>query len=246
MPLKKPKYPNVYHKVNRRFLQETWKQSSGHTVLPRKELTLNKLGLRKNEKIHFFAAHSGEWADALRNKGVNVDVSDITKEQLEKLRKIKFDRVIEIPGQLHNIVPEYYDWSISFEPIPLFEYRQMHHALRRGLLNKKGIKLIMAANFTYYEPYKKQLIDFAKSYDLNIELQEIDGTGEGRLYKLYLVTIETNSIARRNAELDIYVEKALINYTEINSKTIISLARYLGVSVGQILLSLNRLGIKRE
>lgn len=245
MPIKKPTFPNVYHKIKKKYINISWNNAPGHATKPtnsffRKSLDLKEFGLKRKEKIHFFCAYSGEWASALKKTGMYVDVSDMSPAQLDKLRKLGFDRVIDMPAQLHNLVPEYYDWSVSFEPIPLFYNNTIEHTLRRGTLNKRGIKLIMSSAFvnnTYLDPLKR----FAKKYGLTInsQLTQIDNNLSTNIY---IITLETNPLARKKAELDIYVEKALINYNVLNRQTIIALAQYLGTTFDAIVASLKRLG----
>jgi hypothetical protein len=245
MPIREPRFPNVYHKINRKYVNNSWNIGRGHETKPtnsffRNSLNLKELGLKPKEKIHFFCAYSGEWAKALKETGMYVDVSDMSPTQLDRLKKLGFDRVIDMPAQLHNLVPEYYDWSISFEPIPLFHNKTIEHTLRRGALNKKGIKIIMGSAFVnteYLDPLKR----FAKKYGLTIDSQ-VTNIDNDLSTTIYIITLKTNPLARRKAELDIYVEKALINYNVLNKQTIIALAKYLGTSFDAIVASLKRLG----
>ena len=101
------------------------------------------------KRFIFFAAYSGEWAKALANQGLVVDTSDINDAQVNKLNadSQKLNSVVRRPAEMHNIIPNYYDWSISYEPVPLFGSNSLEFTLRTSLLNKKGLKLIFSSEF---------------------------------------------------------------------------------------------------
>jgi hypothetical protein len=232
---------------NRRTANHMWANAEKkHSTMPLKNQNVaNKLGLKTTDKVHYFASFSGEWAKAIANDVQQLDASDITNFWADKLKKDKdkINRVSELPAEIHNPLPEYYDWSVSFEPIPLLYSGGLEPTIRAGLLNKKGIKLIFSSVVfdNINRLFQKRIIALSRIYKFNvkIDITEID-TNRLNQEPIELVTITTNDVARKQAELDISVER-LRSRLPTNNNTINYMAKILNVPRYQILLSLKRL-----
>jgi hypothetical protein len=228
---------------SRKIVAPVWRNTiSKHGAIPSDPKLNEKLNLSTNERVHFFCAYSGEWAHTIAEQGAIVDVSDIAPEQLTKYDT--FNRVSGLPAEMHNVMPEYYDWSISFEPIPLFFGGQEKalDTLRIGLLNKKGIKIIFRKDY-WYDGYIWALNQICEKYGLTLKTEEIE-INDNQENKYFIFTIKTNPKARRLAEIDIFVERMAFRLKDKDPEQAIKyMARILGITEQEVLESLERITI---
>lgn len=235
---------------------KVWDQSKKHNLIPKDKKLFEKIGLDIGERIHYFASFSGEWAKALAEQGLNVDASDVSKQRVDKLKrdpKKVNPFVRQLPAQIHNIVPNYYDWSVSFEPHPLLE-TGLRYVIRTALLNRKGLKIILGPHSKNYGEYKRICQMVAKLYGAQIPDKLESTTISGKLqtdqerytsgdHNILIITILTNPEARRKAELDIFVERKLEKYSGDKYEFIKKIAKEFNISEKKITESVERVTI---
>lgn len=134
---------------------------------------LDKLGIKKGEKVLAIAGYYGDWAYALQKNGIKVDFSDVSKSivnWVKKQKDRKFEKYFVSGYELLPKKEKEYDWTFTYEAcgggqgLPL--------AYLRSLLNKKGGILVlffrpddpekMGSKLKRYPLIVKQL---AKAYD---------------------------------------------------------------------------------
>ncbi len=111
---------------------------------PKDPKILDKLDIKKKDKVLAIASYYGDWAYALQKYGAKVDLSDVSKQIVNWVKKQK-DRKFEkcfVSG--YELIPKkekQYDWTFTYEAcgggqgLPL--------AYLRSLLNKKGGILVL-------------------------------------------------------------------------------------------------------
>lgn len=245
----------------------------GNRFVPKDKKILEKMGLRKGERVHFFVAYSGDWAKELANRGINVHASDVSERAVKYLKSKpgRIRQVTRMPAGYGPIVPNYYDWSISFEPYPAVRPpRLQEDALRMGLINKKGLKMIFwGVNITFWRGGYKRAFEvsstdedilqrmnrFARLYgakagekriNLNRKAGVLFGvpsfSTEARTKAdMRMFTMETTPEARRKAELDLYVERRKYSRTGTQGELVKKLAKEFKVSEQEIRESLKRI-----
>jgi len=239
---------------NKRNKSLIWANQERHKYIPKSKNLATKLGLNPKERIHFFAAFSGEWSKALAEQGLTVDTSDITFTQSRKLNKNKgeLNNINNLPAELHNIIPEYYDWSISYEPIPIHGNLALEYTWRTGLLNKKGMKIIYSPTFKQSETsrYIARLKKFSELYGITFKedfviLYSRNSKDTNVPVRYQIITITTTPEARRKADLDIFVERRItsskINLIKLKLKHIIIIAKEFGKTEREIFESIKRI-----
>ena len=112
--------------------------------IPKDPNILNKLGIKKGEKVLAIAGYYGDWDYALEKNGAKVDFSDVSKSivnWVKKQKDRKFKRYIVSSYELIPKKEKEYDWSFTYEAcgggqgLPI--------AYLRSLLNKKGGILVL-------------------------------------------------------------------------------------------------------
>jgi hypothetical protein len=188
-------------------------QTKQDFILAEKNLS-QKLGFNKGEKIDFFAACSGDWARALAEE-LEVHASDVSKKVVENLKRNqgKIKSVQQRAAEYGAIVPNYFDWTVSFEPYPIFLFSShgMINTVRMSLINRKGLKAVFEVNTPGL--YKRKIRLFAELYEVKlkeetVKIRVIKATERiPKEREMLIFTVETNPKARKKAELDLYVER---------------------------------------
>lgn len=143
----------------KKILQPLWSHNPGEGVnqtgwhkqdvlmqgsRPKDPQILNKLGIKKGEKVLAIAGYYGDWAYALEKNGAKVDFSDVSKQivnWVKKQKDRKFKRYIVSGYELLPKKEKEYDWTFTYEAcgggqgLPL--------AYLRSLLNNKGGILVL-------------------------------------------------------------------------------------------------------
>ena len=168
---------------------------------------LDKVGLSSGEDVFFFAGYHGDWPSALARAGCNVTYADLSEGLADLVRRGERGRnFVEIfagdGGRYPNRTAAY-DWSMSFEPLPMRDTDSLYRALERSLLNRKGGKIVV-------RPKTEDLIaplveSFAAEKGAEYRLDRIDISAK-RKYGLRIesiphtvLTVETNDELRRAA-----------------------------------------------
>ncbi len=101
-----------------------------------------KIGITPGEKVLFFAGGGGNWAESIANK-TSLTFSDLTKRIVERVGKKREigEKQITINALRVPVKRDEFDWSVSFEPVPLAG-QALPLAVLRGLLNRRGVKII--------------------------------------------------------------------------------------------------------
>lgn len=192
---------------------KVWKKKmykSQHTIPNDKDL-LKKIGLTKEDKILTIAGYYGDWTNAIAKAGCKTTYSELSKNLVDFARKklSKNKNIQKFVCANYIIIPKKekeYDWTLTFEPIG--GEMGLSIAVLRGLLNKKGIKII------HYPRENKPLKSYAR-YELipkvyggkfNRKSVFIKGINQKfqKLDKSHIITtIITNNKARKKAKEDI-------------------------------------------
>ena len=212
------------------------------------------VGIKKGSSVFFFAGCYGSWAEALARDGIKVTYSDVSANMVQGVKGrakevIARYRVFEASQWPRR--PEKYDWSVSFEPIPI-KSTGLPLALMRSLLNKKGAKLIYSTLF---------IGDSRIAFNLAKRIAELYGAScrvkrarvrdfrNGQKRGIRIITLKTNERARRKAWVDVQVLKAVrskrkergerkLTFEELLQSERI---KRLGISEEELVESLNRL-----
>jgi hypothetical protein len=211
-----------------------------------------KLGVAKGSKILFFAGFAGDWASALGSFS-NVRFTDINRDMI-KHAKAKIEGQVEsFKRAAAETVPQrknIYDWSFSFEPYPLLFRKRSQVTLMRGLLNKKGIKLVFAPgdvnNMRLPAKFVNRGKQIADIYGVSLEERiitvdgRVKGRGEPKPRQLFMLTLRTNAKVRDAVHLDFRLLR-LLDRMERKGIAAEEIAKRLRVSLTRINASLDRI-----
>ncbi|MFQ5531795.1 MAG: hypothetical protein ACE5ES_04230 [Candidatus Nanoarchaeia archaeon] len=195
--------------------QDIWRQGT----IPEDKKLLQKLGIKKGDKVLAIASYYGDWAKELKKAGAKVDYSDVSKSMVNYVKKQKdrkFNRYIHSGYESIPKKPLEYDWTFTYEAcgggqgLPI--------AYLRSLLNNKGGILVLHYNLKNPEAmggkldrYKMIVKNLAKAYGSKASVIRKKIVAKGKtdkltLNKIYIIhKITTNNPARKKAEIDIKV-----------------------------------------
>ncbi len=177
---------------------------------------LNKLRIKKGEKVLAIAGYYGDWAYALQKNGAKVDFSDVSKSIVNWVKKQndrKFEKYILSGYELLPKKEKEYDWTFTYEAcgggqgLPL--------AYLRSLLNKKGGILVlffrpdkpekMGSKLTRYPLIVNQLAKVygGKSVVIRKSIKAHRAEMPDKYYTFIIHKIITNNKARELAKKDI-------------------------------------------
>lgn len=128
-----------------------------------------KIGVKKNSKVLFIAGGAGWWAGKLAEK-TKLTFTDISKKQVDLAAKKKIGvNQFTINALRVPLKEKQYDWTVSFEPLPL-KGNALPLVMLRGLLNEKGVKIISK----YFSSGEKETAQKLKEiYGANIRTSEV-------------------------------------------------------------------------
>lgn len=237
-------YKEQLKKINARW--EIKKTHHTQSTTPIDPKLLNKIGLEKKDKVLYFAGCYGDWAKAISHQ-TELVYTDATKSVLEYAKtrnKGKIKRFKLITAELVPQRPMIYDWSVSYEPIPLLRTNTLKFSLTRSLLNKKGAKLIYSF---LYEAEKKETLSqierIARIYSAEVELKKtFVETNSKRWQKtpvpISTITLKTNPRARKKAFIDLRILNAI---DKESSMTIAQIAKKFKISKLEVINSIKRI-----
>ncbi|MCX6804324.1 MAG: hypothetical protein NTY48_07220 [Candidatus Diapherotrites archaeon] len=200
----------------------------GQSIRPRDPQLLSKLGMASGDRVLVVAGFTGDWARAIAHDA-RVTFTDLIREAVIRARK-KTSFVAKLAGMKGNIIsakaipaeraverPSVYDWTFSYEPIPIQTSGAIKLVALRSLLNRRGLCLAWGpfreANFeesnysTLYE-----LSEISRIYgiaDPVISRPKIIQTVFGGKSEVEVVRLLTNDSAREKAWLDVRLLKVL-------------------------------------
>ncbi|MDD5163557.1 MAG: hypothetical protein PHD95_05105 [Candidatus ainarchaeum sp.] len=244
------KFPNLRRKPRS---EEIWKADSGtfkhQALIPANKDLLKKVGIKPKEKVLVFAGCFGDVAQALAQE-CEVHYTDAGKSMTKFVRTKRPGQIRSFrtrPMQLYPRRKLVYDWSFSFEPLPLMYSANFKLTLIHSLLNRKGAIIVQQEFAKYFaEKLTTQANQVAKIYGAKLKISTTQiiekrddsqfGTG------CQVITLETNFFARRRAALDLkvlhFLNRALKKGQEISNQ---ELAKLAGTSLRQIEKSRERL-----
>ncbi|MDD5331655.1 MAG: hypothetical protein PHE43_02440 [Candidatus Nanoarchaeia archaeon] len=214
--LKKITKPIWSHKLGYGVNQQGWFKlnNPGQATAPEDPKLLQKLGVKKGEKVLFIAGYYADWASFLVKKGVKVDYNDVSEQMIDYVKKnikIKFNKYIHSNYELIPKKEKEYDWTITFEACG--GSQGLPIAYLRSLLNNKGGILIlfyqrgghMGSKWKRYPSIVKKL---AKIYNTTFSIKEMKIVGRKKggprsslLHRVYI--IRTNNQARELVKKDL-------------------------------------------
>jgi len=150
----KYKIPNL-----KKILRPKWSHNPGEAVnqkgwykqeilmqgsRPKDPKLLQKLGMKRKDKVLAIAGFYGDWANGLQKNGAKVDYSDISKKTVNWVKKQKDRKFSKYFVSGYELLPKkekQYDWTFTYEAcgggqgLPI--------AYLRSLLNNKGGILVL-------------------------------------------------------------------------------------------------------
>ncbi len=202
------------HRKTSRWGSKRFSLAERQTTVPKAERLSKAIGIRKGSRVLFFAGCYGDWPLALSKENIvtYADASpEMAKLQREKGRGKNFEGIRILEASQWPRTPKKYDWSISYEPVPLHK-PVLALAGLRSLLNNRGAKIIFVGNyFLETQDRTRTVFDAIKSV-YGCEWSRSRPTIEdihGKKQNLTVYTLLTNENARKKAWVDIQVMKAL-------------------------------------
>lgn len=214
--LKKIMQPTWEHKPGYGVNKTGWikLKMAGQAIIPEDPRILEKLGIKKGDKVLAIAGYYASWASFLAKKGAKVDYSDISKSMVDHVKKnvkVRFGRYICSNYELIPKKEKEYDWTFTFEACG--GSQGLPIAYLRSLLNNKGGILVlfyekgghMGSKWRRYPMIVKTL---AKVYDARFDIKELNIIGHRKgketaslLHRIYV--LKTNCKARKMAKEDL-------------------------------------------
>jgi hypothetical protein len=219
--LKKIIQPNWEHQPGYGVDKDGWKKQkiAEQATTPEDPKILDKLGIKKGEKVLAIAGYYANWASFLAKKGAKVDYNDISKSMVKYVKKnvkVKFGKYVCSNYELIPKIEKEYDWTFTFEACG--GSQGLPIAYLRSLLNKKGGILVlfyekgghMGSKWKRYPTIIKTL---ATIYHAKFEIKELDiiGHRKGRQtsslpHRIYV--LRTNDQSREMAKEDLKALRA--------------------------------------
>lgn len=224
--------------------------------IPVEKNLATKIGMNKGEKILVFAGYLGDWANGLSHETrvTYTDLNHTFKEFVRKQKRASISRFKVIAGESVPQRARIYDWSFSFEPIPLVNSGTMSVSLARSLLNNKGAKIIFSPMYEVEsaECWSKYVKPLSKIYGVEVDYSRVPlnsqrarshfGIEAPVIRKFDLMTIKTNPVARKKAFLDVRlinaIDKANFYAGGVSTR---QLAKRFGVTHREVIESVKRL-----
>jgi len=217
--------------------------------VPRDPKLMQKIGLKKGERIIFFAGCYGDWAAAL-SKSCEVKYTDVSDEMLRAAKAKNPNAAKSFRVAAAETVPQrmkVFDWSFSFEPYPLSMHRGINLSLMRSLLNRKGLLMVFSpmvdARNEIRAFFERRTRKIAELYGAGFEKKSVVVHGEGKKgfenRKSYVFVMRTNNVAREKVRTDLKVLKLLEREETLTRK---ELSERVGVSLKDINESIRRIG----
>jgi len=203
---------------------------------PEDQKLLDKLGIKKKEKVLAIAGYYGSWASEIKRLGAKVDYNDISRSMVNYVKKNqrKFDKYICSNYELIPKKSGEYDWTFTFEACG--GKQGLPIAYLRSLLNKKGGILVLY--FRDEEKYKMggklksfsaivKIISSTYYTSFSIKKKLIKARRKnifkGNLPHMIYI-LRTNKSARNKAFLDLkvldYLKKKRMINSDVDSKNL--------------------------
>lgn len=204
-----------------------WSENIGfskqQSVVPRDKRLIQKLGLKKSENILVLAGGFGDWSAAISND-CKVHYTDISPTMTAFVKRENPGKILSYrarPAELLIRRPLQYDWSFSYEPIPLES--RLPLILVRSLLNRSGAKVVYSQYHPKHlqETFKLVAHLYGTKYTLKKIFVQVDPKKyQQRTIPVFLFTIQTNPVARNKAAVDIKIQ-ALLNRLAKNGEQMV-------------------------
>jgi hypothetical protein len=220
-------------------------------LIPKDPSLAKKLGIKKGARVNYFASFYGNFARALSEK-TQLSATDASKEMKEfvqsRKHKIPFRT---IPAQSYPRIRNAYDWSVSFEPFPLLHVGGLELAAMRGLLNRKGVKIISTSKNTFSiikeKEFTPKLAKVAKLYGADLDERKVQINASARyglkpkVEYVDVITLHTNNIAREKVHRDLMLISAIEKGKAKTEKELIKFGLKIGLNEVQVRASLKRI-----
>jgi hypothetical protein len=204
---------------------EDWEQAT----FPEDLKLLQKLGMKKGEKILAIAGYYASWASQIAKAGTKVDYSDIAQSMVNYSKKQYGNLFGKYICSYYELIPKKakeYDWTFTFEACGAGKGLTL--AYLRSLLNNKGGMLVIYNRKMFTRPkrirYPRIVSKLAEIYGADWSTRKVNFKGHSKVTPMKVLphlvyTIETNDSARKKVELDLRVldkikDKRIINLEE--------------------------------
>ncbi len=218
-------------------------------LIPRDPLLLKKLGIQKGAKINYFASFYGDWVRTMaKETKLKATDANIGMKEFVQSRKYKIP-FRAIAAQSYPRIKNAYDWSVSFEPFPLLHIAGLELTAMRGLLNKKGMKIITSAykSSLLEKDFSSKLETVARIYGADLLQKKVNvlssmqyGQKPQNEY-VHVITLFTNNIAREKVYRDLQLISAIEKGKAKTESELIAFGLKMGFSEVQVRASLKRI-----
>jgi len=214
--LKKILKPTWLHRPGEEVYKDSWKKHDirEQATIPNDPKILEKLRIKKGDKVLSIASYYATWASALVNNDVIVDYNDISKEMVDyvkKRKKCRFNRYICLNYELLPKKQKLYDWTFTFEACG--GKQGLPVAMLRSLLNRKGGIMVLYHKLgghmgSKWGTYPKIVRTLAKVYGTDYKIKDAkiksrDKFGKNGLLAHKVFILLTNEKARKLAITDL-------------------------------------------
>lgn len=229
--LKKILKPTWAHNVGYKVNSSGWHKMKvlKQATNPKDKKILEKLGMKKGDKVLAIAGYYGNWASGLNKAGAKVTYSDISRPMVNYVKKTvkpKFENYI---CSNYELIPKHageFDWTFTFEACG--GSQGLPIAYLRSLINNKGGIMVLFWNTIKPQSmggkpksYPRIINTLADTYGAKAEMRDIkfmvnrDAKSYLNLpHKVYI--IRTNDSARKKAEFDLNFLTNLRNKRKIH------------------------------
>lgn len=220
-------------------------------MIPKDPSLLKKLGLKKGARINYFASFYGDFARAIA-KQTQLTATDASKGMKPFVQSRKYKIPFHaIPAQSYPRIKNAYDWSFSFEPFPLLHNGGLELTAMRGLLNRKGLKIITSAHNSSIVVGEKEffpkLKKVAEVYGAELVQRKVKlltslTYGEkAQIAYVDLITLSTNNVAREKVHRDLMLISAIEKGKAKTESELIAFCARMGLNEVQVRASLKRI-----
>jgi hypothetical protein len=201
------------NEINRESVYQSmgvWRTEPGarQAISPSPEGLSKNLGIKPGSTINFFAAGYGDWARALANDN-KVHYSDLDIGLVGKYgRDKRFVSGLMIDGSSRPRIRGQFDWSVSFEPIPMHKIG-LTMSLVRSLINNRGAKIIYGSM-----DHRERLgwldetlgrLKSAYGFEHDRTVKTVEDVGLKKQQEIEVITVLTNPKTRGKAWTDLSV-----------------------------------------
>lgn len=229
----------------KRIMEGSRTYEGSQNTIPVDGKLLQKIGVSSGDKVYFFAGGGGDWAEAIgkETKLTFADLSNRIVSRVGRKRKIG-ERQVVINALRAPVRENEFDWSVSFEPVPLAG-EALPITVLRGLLNRRGVKIIRHSMYSG-ESEIARVLKSVYGVENEEKIVRVECVEKPRLRNLFtgreskthvVTTVHTNSEARSKVLKDLKVMMLIERLKRRGEKS---------VSLEKLFENTSKCGLKNE